>query len=297
MRNASQTSGDETKPTESGAPRSAVASATDLAQAAPVRPWTALLEAAIEHEVLPRLRGTWSRHTAPDPVSPLPTETDLQIFVGFLLADDLPHAQALADGLSARGVGRDQLMHGLLAAAANRLGELWSEDLCDFAVVSLGMIRLNQILRDTATHCPARPALPVAGHNALITPAPGESHNFGAAMLNDLFSRAGWQVDSPPQVKRSGLLLLVRHNWYDLVGISVSAERFLRGLPETIRTLRHAARNPDLVVLVGGSAFNVHPERAQFIGADGYAPTADAALILAQRLCAKKTQGANVTRN
>ncbi len=297
MRNASQTSGDQNETMASGTPRSSVASTASLTQATPVRPWTALLESAIEHEVLPRLCGTWSRHTAPDQGRPVPTETDLALFVGFLLADDVPHAQALADGLSARGVGRDQLLHGLLGAAANRLGELWNEDRCDFAVVSLGMIRLNQILRDTAAHAPVVPALPVAGHSALITPAPGESHNFGAAMLNDLFSRAGWQVDSPPQVKRTGLLLLVRHNWYDLVGISVCAERFLRGLPETIRTLRHATRNPNLVVLVGGSAFNVHPERAQFIGADGYAPDADAALIIAQRLCAKKTQGANVTRN
>jgi methanogenic corrinoid protein MtbC1 len=297
MRNASQTNDDPTNPTPSDPTPASGTSTSEAAQATKVRPWTALLEAAIENEVLPRLCGTWSHPAAHSIDRSQPSETDLTLFVGFILEDDLDHARALADGLTVRGVSRHDLLHNLLGAAAKRLGELWDQDRCDIAVVSLGMIRLNQILRDTADHAVEAPLMRDFGRSALITPAPGETHNFGVVVLDDLFTRAGWQVDTPSRVTSAGLLVLAKRNWYDLVGISVSAERFLRSLPATIRSLRRAACNPALVVLVGGQAFNAHPERAQFIGADGFAPDAETALMIAHKLCAKMTQGVKVAKN
>lgn len=298
MRNASQTSDDDqTKEGSSLSQPSPAKTDVESTQATPVRPWTALLEAAIENEVLPRLCGTWSRQGGQGADRSQPSETDLTLFIGFILEDDLPHARAVADGLTARGVSRYDLLHSLLGAAAQRLGELWDQDRCDMTVVNLGMIRLNQILRDTAEHGGEAPLMRDSGRSALIAPAPGETHNFGVVVLDDLFTRAGWQVDAPSRVNSTGLLVLAKRNWYDLVGISVSAERFLRSLPATIRTLRRAARNPALVVLVGGQAFIDHPERAQFIGADGFAPDAETALIIAHKLCAKTTQGVKVAKN
>jgi methylmalonyl-CoA mutase cobalamin-binding subunit len=297
MRNASQTNDNSTTTMMSDPPPASGTPSGETVQATKVRPWTALLEAAIENEVLPRLCGTWSRAEAHNVDRSQPSETDLTLFIGFILDDDLDHARALAEGLTVRGVSRHDLLHGLLGAAAKRLGELWDQDRCDITVVSLGMIRLNQILRDTAEHGGEAPSMHDSGRSALIAPAPGETHNFGVVVLDDIFTRAGWQVDAPSRVSSTGLLVLAKRNWYDLVGISVSAERFLRSLPATIRTLRRAARNPALVVLVGGQAFIDHPERAQFIGADGFAPDGETALMIAHKLCAKMTQGVKVAKN
>lgn len=186
--------------------------------------------------------------------------------------------------ITARGGDRDTILHGLLTPAARRLGVLWEEDRCDFAAVTLGMVRLNQIMVETGEP----PVEPVAAHgegrHALFATAPGERHAFGIAMIGDEFRRAGWHVRIEPRTSRAALLSIARRNWFDVIGISVAAERWLKGLPALIRSIRLNAMNPAVSVMVDGKTFLDHPERCQSVGADSSSSTAQDALREANRL-------------
>jgi methanogenic corrinoid protein MtbC1 len=109
-------------------------------------------------------------------------------------------------------------------------------------------------------------------------PAPGEQHSFGVCMVADTFREGGWCVRSGPSATRAQLLRLVRDEWFDVVGLSISADRALKGLASCIRALRAASCNPDLYVMLGGRAITAHAERALFLGADAMANDAASAL-------------------
>jgi methylmalonyl-CoA mutase cobalamin-binding subunit len=105
-------------------------------------------------------------------------------------------------------------------------------------------------------------------HRILLVPAPGEQHGFGLGMVADAFREGGWCVRSGPALSRAQLLRVVRDEWFDVIGFSVTAERALKGLAACIRAVRHASCNAEAYVMVGGRAVANHPERTRFLGAD-----------------------------
>ena len=246
-----------------------------------IRPWADLLERAIEREVLPRLLR--SRDGARPERSAASAE-EVERFVGWLVEDAMEPARAMADALVARGADRDRLIATLLTPAARLLGVLWEEDRCDFATVTMSVLRLGEILRETAAKAPAISLLRDPDRNVLLATAPGEQHDFGVTVLADSFGRAGGTVRAETATTRAHLIKVVRDDWFDLLGLSVSAERWLAGLPAVIRTLRRVARNQALRIMVGGQAFVDHPERADFVGADAFAGDVAEAITLAGAL-------------
>ncbi len=243
------------------------------------RAWTELLNEAIETEVLPRLA---TKH----PFAELPAEgrfsaAEIAEFVALVIADDIDQLRAIADRIIVQGGGRDALLHEFLTPAAHLLGEMWVRDTADFITVTLGIYRLDQLMKETAYS--GEGDIPVNGfdHRILLLPAPGEQHSFGLSMVADTFRQGGWCVRSGPAVGRAQLLRLVKQEWFDVIGFSVSAERCLKGLPACIRAVRAASCNRAAYIMVGGPAILNHCERTRFLGADATAPNAQEALAQA----------------
>lgn len=244
--------------------------------------WHDLLGQIIEQEVLPRLRNTrpdsqndWEAMTRNGIES-----AAIGAFVELIIADDVEQLNAVADRVILYTGGRDALLNHLLAPAARLLGRMWEEDSCDFMTVTLGVYRLNQIMKETE----AAAEIPLSSgfeRRILLLPAPGEQHSFGINMVADAFRGDGWCVRSAPAVSRSQLVRLVKEEWFDVVGLSVSTERSLKGLPACIRAVRAASSNKRSFVMLGGYAVICHPERGRFLGADSVAEDAEKAVRLA----------------
>jgi methanogenic corrinoid protein MtbC1 len=239
-----------------------------------IPPWAALLGETIESEILPRLV---SAHRD-DPETGR-REQDLQSFVALILADDMEAARAMADRAIVQSGGRDGLLNELLRPAALLLGEMWERDDCDFMAVTLGVYRLDQIMKETATVGDQVAFMNGHEHRILLLPAPGEQHGFGIGMVADAFREGGWCVRSGPAVSRAQLLRLVRDEWFDVVGLSAMAERALKGLSSCLRAVRAASCNPGVYIMLGGHAVSAFAERARFLGADATAKDAREALV------------------
>ena len=80
----------------------------------------------------------------------------------------------------------------------------------------------------------------------------------------------------------------VRDEWVDIIGFSVGIDARMPWLRETIRAVRAASCNPDLVVLVGGPPFAINPDWVAQVGADATARDAKAAPLLAERLLGQR---------
>jgi methanogenic corrinoid protein MtbC1 len=236
--------------------------------------WTEILKTAIESEIIPRLlivqRDAAAVQNTVNLARP-PNAVDIAAFVDLIIADDMEQVRAVADRVIVLSGGRDTLLDELLTPAARLLGEMWERDICDFTTVTLGVYRLDQIMKETCAV--GRDDYSPLAHDRtiLLAPAPGEQHSFGLNMVADVFREGGWCVRSASAVSRTRLTRLVGEEWFDLVGFSVSADRALKGLPSCIRAVRQSSSNPDLGVFVGGRAITCHPERTRFLGADGTA--------------------------
>jgi len=223
--------------------------------------------------------------TADVPLSERPADDPLvPEFVRAAIAPDDRVIRELVDRLLSQGVSVQSIYLDLLAPTARALGEMWDKDDCDFVDVTTGVGRLQLVLRDLSQmFVRDRPEEEVAGR-VLLACVPGEQHSLGLFMVAEFFVRDGWEVHVGPPLSDEQLLADVRSEWYDIVGFSVSCDSRLDHLKREIRRVRQASKNQNVLILVGGRAFNEHPGLLERIGADGSAANAELAPERARQL-------------
>ncbi len=191
---------------------------------------------------------------------------------------------AFLRGLLGRGLTVDQLYSELMGPAARRMGELWDRDEASFADVTLGLGRLQQMLREFSFDFLGGSRPLRHPRSILLAPTPGEQHTFGVLMVAEYFRRAGWEVVCMPLADVDELSDALRSEWFAVAGISAGSEARLDNLAATIRVLRRASLNRSLAVMTGGAVFSDGPELVSRVGADAAAEDARQAPAVAERL-------------
>ena len=159
------------------------------------------LISTLEGEIIPRLmlahREPGSLPAAASgPRRPV-TGEDVDELTRLVLAQDCAAAMDWCRDRVNDGVSVASVYLELLAPVARRLGEMWVNDECGFTDVTIGLCRLHQVLRDLGPSFRDTRRGAVQGRRALLLPAPGEQHMFGAVMVAEFFRRTGPQYDVP----------------------------------------------------------------------------------------------------
>lgn len=181
------------------------------------------------------------------------------------------------DDLLHRGHSTESVFADLLAPAARRLGELWEEDICDFAEVTLACCQMQRVIRRLGRTV-GLGRIPGDRGNVLVMTLPDEQHTLGAVVVAELLGRNGWSVGLGrpfnPQDPEGDFALLA----FSLARVDQWEEA---------RDLISAAREryPGIQVMVGGSAFLTEPGLVSRVGADGWAEDGKALTALADKLC------------
>jgi methanogenic corrinoid protein MtbC1 len=248
----------------------------------------------IEGEIIPRLMlahvGTERLAYSPSRHHRVPADEDVAELTRLVVAHDAPIALSYVEAMRAQGMTVETIYVGLLGPAARRLGDLWEEDFCDFTEVTVGLWRLQQVLRALSPTFQNEVERRESSLRAILVPLPGEHHMFGVMMVAEFFRRAGWDVWDEPCGSIRELADAVRGTWFDIAGISVSSavssENRLESVAAAVRAIRRASRNPAVGVMVGGRIFSEHPEYVGLVGADATAVSERHALPQAQKLLA-----------
>ena len=226
-----------------------------------------------------------------------PTSAEVETLVDLVLALDQQAAADYVANLHANGTAAESLYLDLLTPTARRLGVMWAEDECTFADVTIGMVRLQHVMRELvpaflgphfAEGVQPRPNAP----RALLVQMPGEQHGMGLAMVVAFFRRAGWNVANDPVADSDELISLVRRQSYGIVGISVSCSERIEQLASAIAGIRRLSCNAGIGIMVGGPPFLEHPQLAEMVGADataidGRQAVQQAHLLIANRNAAR----------
>ena len=195
-----------------------------------------------------------------------------------LIAPDSGPAQAMLTRLHDRAGGRDALLPSIVEPAARALGDLWLDDECSEFDVTIGLTRLQATVRLMEADL-----LPQAGVGepppaVLVVPEPGERHMLGAALDSDVLWHAGWAPHCEFPASDAALQSMVDETWFDALDLSLSLafrrEHWLPRVTATIAKVREASRNPGLVIIVAGRAFNEMTNAAEMVGADAGTSTA-----------------------
>jgi MerR family transcriptional regulator, light-induced transcriptional regulator len=252
------------------------------------------LSLLLENLVIPRLIA--ARDAAPPKLSLVPdsavaaarppaiTAEAVADFADLAVAGEATALLDFADRLLAQGHSVECLYVDLLAPAARLLGENWEEDRRDFVEVTMGLWRIQEILRELGQRCPPALAAGQGQRRALFSPMPGDQHSLGPLMIADCFQRAGWDVDVLIEPAMTEINAKAAHGHYDLVGLTVTADCSSGALSGTVTAIRAVSANPDVRIFVGGRVINAQPELVAACKADASAADAIAALALADRL-------------
>lgn len=247
------------------------------------------LAATVTEEIIPRLVEARRRLSPAATVTALPAPTEhVEALVAFALAEDPDGVMGFVARSHARGVPFESICLDALAPAARRLGELWCDDRCDFAQVTLGTLRLTGALQGLSDLDPSQPG-PQAPR-ALFVAVPGEQHGFGVAMLVAFFRHSGWDAEFDAPASVGELARSVRVRPYDVAGISAGCDRSIDAVTASVRAVRASSCQPAIAILVGGPLFHGHPSLAASIGADGMAADARGALQAANRIATRDTR-------
>lgn len=212
-------------------------------------------------------------------------DAEIDAFAPLAIRLEAHELLAEVDAFLARGISAETIFIQLLAPAARRLGEEWTADRLDFLDVTMGLWRLQEVLREVAAR--SSPTTDGASsRRVLFSPMPGDQHAFGTAMIDECFTRAGWHSDLLVEPSRTSLLSNVADAEYDLVGLTVSCDCHIGQLTSLIVAIRNVSRNPNVRVMLGGRLLIENPELVRLVGADATASTAIDALDLAERLVA-----------
>lgn len=245
---------------------------------------------ALESEIIPRLiQAHGPRAAAPVPVTE-PVWPDVRGFARQTYAIDDAPMRAAVDRLLDGGCPVERLFLELLSPAARELGLMWEQDACNFTDVTVGVGRLQQMLRELSPAFGAHVEHPADGRRILLLPAPGEQHTFGASMVAEYFRRAGWDVVGGVGGSAMDPVQMVQTEWFDILGLSAGHLARVDWLRECIAGARQGSRNRGIGVLVGGPLFTVQPEVGPQVGSDAVVVDGQQAPERAEALLASRIQ-------
>lgn len=241
------------------------------------------LTRTIETEIIPRLMLA---HLEPSPglggaAASEISSADVRDFTRTVMEGDAAAITRAVDAVRARGCGLEAIFLQLLASTARLLGDMWRDDLCSFTDVTIGMSRLQRLVRELGVRFEREGRTGGRGR-ILLASTPGEQHSFGVSMLESFFRRAGWEVFGGATAEPAELIRIAGEEWLDVIGLSLSSDVLYGRSCAAISSLKAASRNPSVFVMVGGRYFCDNPDRASDAGADATASDALDALGRAQ---------------
>ncbi|WP_292632256.1 MULTISPECIES: B12-binding domain-containing protein [unclassified Novosphingobium] len=240
----------------------------------------------IQEQIIPRLLQAHTYHMprviAHGILSVEPAEAAK--FVSLPLTLEADELLDLVEAYIANGVSVESIFVDLLAASARRLGQHWEEDECDFLDVTMGLWRLQEVMRQVALRHPPEAPLDPRGRSALLSPLPGDEHSLGTLMVEEVFARAGWQTEVLINPKRRELLQIIAERQFDLVGLTIACDCTTSLVADLISAIRSISRAPKVQILIGGHMVNANPGMVAEVGADGTAVDANSFLALADKL-------------
>lgn len=150
---------------------------------------------------------------------------------------------------------------------ARRLGVAWEDDTSSFADVTMGVSRLQAILRELGADWSADALGKSDGPTVLVLLPAGEQHTLGSMVLAGRLRRMGVSVSLQIAPELSQLSNFVADRSFDGAMISVTCQSRLETCRKLIKSLKDATKGR-LMVAIGGAILDDAEDVLRLTGAD-----------------------------
>jgi methylmalonyl-CoA mutase cobalamin-binding subunit len=194
-------------------------------------------------------------------------EALLQRFIAAISSSDPAAFEALKPELKRARISATALADCYIPEAARRLGEAWEDDSMSFASVTMGVARMQAILREIGTTWSADSMGHSVGPTLLVILPQGEQHTLGALVLVGRLRRMGVSVSMRIAPSLADLARYVAERTFDGALISIASNDRLETCRAVVKTLKEA-RTSGMKVAVGGAIRDSAESVMQATGAD-----------------------------
>lgn len=210
----------------------------------------------------------------------------LDILHDAALSSDRAACTTALDNALTSGIRREDLADFYIPELARKMGDQWCSDELGFASVTIGVSRLQSMLRDLGPDWSGdRSADPDAPAIMLVVPQ-DVYHTLGAMVLAGQLRRKGLSVRMMLGARPEEVAERLQHNRFDAVFLSSSRGETLESLRRIVDVVRTATDQPPPIV-IGGTLLEVEEKQdiTALTGADYATTRPDEALVL----CGLKT--------
>lgn len=228
-----------------------------------------LLAGVIDQQIIPKLAKAHQQDGITDALcGHRITPEHITHFSDLLIEGNTAAAGQYVRDLSHAGISPACLLLDLVAPAARELGVRWTEDCCSFADVSLGLVRIHEIVHDIGGPdddlCEQSPN----PGKILLSCMPSSNHILGCSIVAEFFKQCAWDARVMLPGDADELIGVIQDEAFDVVGLSVSTDSQLDRLKSLVSGLRAGSKNPHLSVFLGGPVFMLREHNAADFDAD-----------------------------
>lgn len=248
---------------------------------------------------VPKLRlATDNTDQVSNPQGALPVldKTLLNNIYSAVLNFDKPACLATVKEAASRGISAEVIADRYVPAISLRIGEDWCEDRLSFAQVTIGVARLQAMLRDLGPNWSADGAANPYAPSILLMSMPGAHHTLGCTLLAGQLRRNGYSVRLTLDPSQDDLVALVALMSFDAIFISASEYETIEKVRRMVNFLRTLSARP-LPIAVGGTLLDVHDGIASLVGVDIATSNIDEAIEHCGLTIMKKKSVLSAVRN
>lgn len=229
-----------------------------------------VLAGVIDQQIIPLLAKTHesSASDGATPSMPWIGPEHVNRFADLCIAGDTAAAGQYVQELAKAGYSRTSLLIDLVAPGARELGVRWTQDCCSFAEVSLGLVRIHEIVHEVGVADEAPFHISTNPGKILLSCMPGSSHILGCTIVAGFFRQCGWEARVMLPNNAEELVGVMEDESFDVVGLSVATDRQVNQLKPLVEALRAKSHNRYLSVFLGGPAFMLREHHAAEFDAD-----------------------------
>jgi methanogenic corrinoid protein MtbC1 len=184
-----------------------------------------------------------------------------------VLRDDGDIHDRVRESMQAARVRVHDMIDHYVPEAARRLGQDWHDNRRSFADVTIGVARLQGLLRDLVAQSREDAVRDASAPGVAVVVMENEFHTLGAMVLGQQLRRMGVSVQMVIGQTEAEILQSVAHDHFDAIFVSVSRAECLASVRKLVEKLKNATVAPTPVV-IGGLAVRDEGEIRVSTGAD-----------------------------
>lgn len=197
-----------------------------------------------------------------------PPDADLVAALARALSSaDPARFEALRPELRRARVSEMELVDSYFPAVARLLGTDWREDRAAFTEVTMGLARMQSILRQVGRDWASNAAATADSATVLMVLPEGEQHSFGMMVLTGQLRRLGVSVRLEIGAGPMALRAEVQRSEFDCAMISVACEEKLELCRRLVKALKEGSEGR-LWVAIGGAVLERPVDVRAATGAD-----------------------------